>query len=214
MSFKASHKHAPISARKARLVMDMVRGLPVDHALDALRTTHRRAAPMITKVIRSAVANAEQLQAVGSEMLFVEFGVVNEGPLKQGRLRWRPGAQGRAKPYRKRTSHIEVMLGVLEDAAKARRVKAPSKSGTEPSEAEAVVEKTAAPAEEVAEVVAAEEVVTEEVAETPEAEVETAEVEEAPEAGDDKAVEADAETQNKEETPDDSSDDEPRESKD
>lgn len=201
MSFKASHKHAPISARKARLVMDMVRGLPVDHALDALRTTHRRAAPMIIKVIRSAVANAEQLQAVGSEMLFVEFGVVNEGPLKQGRLRWRPGAQGRAKPYRKRTSHIEVMLGMLEGASKANRVPAPSKPKAENSETEVVVEETAAPVEEAAEVEAAEEVVTKEVAE-------------APEASDDQAVEADAETEDKEETPDDSSDDEPRESKD
>ena len=211
MSFKASHKHAPISARKARLVMDMVRGLPVDHALDALRTTHRRAAPMIIKVIRSAVANAEQLQAVGSDMLFVEFGVVNEGPLKQGRLRWRPGAQGRAKPYRKRTSHIEVMLGVLEDAPKAHRAKAPAKPQTEASEAEVVVEETAAPVEEVAEVEAAEEVVTEEVVTE---EVVTEEVVETPEASDDDAVEADAETEDKEETPDDSSDDEPRESKD
>ncbi len=188
------------------MVMDMVRGLPVDQALDALRTTHRRAAPMITKVIRSAVANAEQLQAVGSEMLFIEMGVINEGPLKQGRLRWRPGAQGRAKPYRKRTSHIEVMLGVLENAPKPRRAKAPSQPTATP-DAE-VVEEVAAPAEEAeVEVVDA---AVEEVVETPDAEVEAA-----PEAAtEDTAVEADAETDENADTPEDSSTDEPRESKD
>ena len=193
MSFKASHKHAPISARKARLVMDMVRGLPVNQALDALRTTHRRAAPMIIKVIRSAVANAEQMQAVGSELLFIEFGVVNEGPLKQGRLRWRPGAQGRAKPYRKRTSHIEVMLGVLDDAPKARREKPSAKPTSIAPEPEVAEEASAAPAEEVAE-----------VEEAPVAE----------EASDDTQTEADAAVEETKDTSDDASEDESKESKD
>lgn len=120
MEFKASHMYAPISARKARLVMDLVRGLPVNDALETLMTTHRRAGVMINKVIRSAVANAEQAQATGANELFIKMAFVNEGPLKQGRLRWRPGAQGRMKPYRKRTSHIHVTLGVVESGGRRR----------------------------------------------------------------------------------------------
>lgn len=119
--FRAIHKHAPISARKVRPVMDMVRGEPVERALDYLRTSHRRGARMIDKVLRSAVANAEQLQAVGAGELYVKSGFVNDGPLKQGRMRWRPGAMGRIKPIRKRTSHIHVVLGVLEDGSAGRR---------------------------------------------------------------------------------------------
>lgn len=177
------------------MVMDMIRGLPVDAALDALRTTHRRAAPMIVKVIRSAVANAEQIQAVGSEQLFLEHAVVNEGPLKQGRIRWRPGAQGRAKPYRKRTSHIEVKLGILEEAAAAPRRAAPKKTSAETVDA----------LEEVVETAAAE---TVEPTES-EAVVETAEVE-----AEDTDVKADAETEEQDETKGESSEDETPESKD
>ena len=95
------------------MVMDLVRGLPVEAAISTLQTTHRRAAPMITKVIRSAMANASQEKAIGASELFVKFAFVDEGPLKQGRIRWRPGAMGRIKPYRKRTSHLHVTLGVV-----------------------------------------------------------------------------------------------------
>ncbi len=124
MEFKASHMYAPISARKARIVMDMVRGMGVNDALEALTTTHRRAAPMITKVIRSAVANAEQAQATGASELVVQAAFVNEGPLKQGRIRYRPGAQGRMNPYRKRTSHIHVTLGLGQSAAGTKKKQA------------------------------------------------------------------------------------------
>ncbi len=132
--FRAIHRYAPISARKARAVMDMVRGEPVDTALDALRTNHRRAAMMIGKVIRSAVANAEQQQAIGSGDLYIKTGLINEGPLKQGPLRWRPGAMGRIKPIRKRTSHIHVVLGVKEDGSTGRRKAAPKPEAEESSE--------------------------------------------------------------------------------
>ncbi|MFT7617461.1 MAG: large subunit ribosomal protein L22 [Planctomycetota bacterium] len=124
MEFKASHRHAPMSARKARLVIDLVRGLPVNKALDTLGTTHRRAAAMIDKVIRSAVANAEHEKALSANELFVKTALINEGPLKQGRLRWRPGAMGRMNPFRKRTSHIHVTLGVVEGKSKPARAKA------------------------------------------------------------------------------------------
>ena len=119
--FRAIHRHAPISARKVRPVMDMVRGEPVERALDYLRTSHRRDARMIDKVVRSAIANAEQMQAVGASELYIKSGFVNDGPLKQGRMRWRPGAMGRIKPIRKRTSHIHVVLGVRDDGTSGRR---------------------------------------------------------------------------------------------
>jgi len=121
MEFKASHKHAPISARKARLVADLVRGMAVNDAIEALRTTHRRASVMLDKVIRSAVANAGQSKALGAEDLFVKESRVDEGPLAQGRMRWRPGPMGRMKPIHKRTSHIHVILGAVGDKSYRRR---------------------------------------------------------------------------------------------
>ena len=119
--FRASHKYAPMSARKVRIVADMVRGMAVNDAIEALRTTHRRAGGMIDKVIKSAVANAGQSKAIGSDDLFVKELFINEGPLKQGRLRWRPGPMGRMKPIRKRTAHIHVSLGVVETGSNRRR---------------------------------------------------------------------------------------------
>ncbi len=132
MEYKASHKYAPISARKARLVADMVRGMPVDAALDALRTTHQRASFMLDKVIRSAAANAGQQTALSSSELYVKEAFVNEGPLQQGRIRWRPGAMGRIKPYRKRTSHIHVTLKVAESqGGRSKRAAAQEQEGGE-----------------------------------------------------------------------------------
>lgn len=133
MEFKASHRYAPVTARKARPVVDMVRGMQVDQALEALSTTHRRASMLLKKVIRSAIANAADRQAVESSELFIAAAVANEGPLKQGRLRWRPGAMGRIKPIRKRTSHLEVTLGVRETGRSRRRDKATTPA---PNEAE------------------------------------------------------------------------------
>ena len=124
MEFRASHKYAPISARKARLVADMVRGMAVNDAIEALRTTHRRAGVMIDKVIRSAVANAGQDKALGAADLFIKVSRVDEGPLAQGRMRWRPGPMGRIKPIHKRTSHIHVTLGVVSDTSSRRAPKA------------------------------------------------------------------------------------------
>ena len=68
MVVTASHKHAKISPRKARLVIDMVRGQTVDVALERLRSSHKRAAPMIRKVIRSAVASASDLHSADADV--------------------------------------------------------------------------------------------------------------------------------------------------
>ncbi|MEM7166281.1 MAG: 50S ribosomal protein L22 [Planctomycetota bacterium] len=105
--YRASHKHARISPRKARYVMDLVRNQKAEAAIEMLSFTHRRAAPMISKVIRSAMANAVQEGAVEAENLVIAQAYVDEGPTGK---RWRPRARGMAFPIMKRTSHLNVVL--------------------------------------------------------------------------------------------------------
>jgi large subunit ribosomal protein L22 len=109
-TFRALHRHARISPYKARPVIDLVRGRPVQEALDILEYEPRRAAPMIKKVIRSAMANASNDLDVNLGRLVVLEARVDGGGLLGGRPRFRPRAQGRAFPIRKRTSHITVTL--------------------------------------------------------------------------------------------------------
>jgi large subunit ribosomal protein L22 len=108
--YKASHRYARTTARKARLVVDMIRGLPVNRALTVLDRSPRRAAVLVGKVVRSAVANAEQDSNVDPNHLTVALARVDEGPLLGGHVRWRAGSRGRAMPIRKRTSHIHIGL--------------------------------------------------------------------------------------------------------
>ena len=115
-SYKAVHKYARISARKARLVIDMIRGAPVESALLKLDFCHRRAAPMIGKVVRSAIANASQKAGVEAEQLVVWRAYVDEGPTMK---RWRPRAMGRAFPRLRRTCHLNVELKEAEDKGRA-----------------------------------------------------------------------------------------------
>jgi large subunit ribosomal protein L22 len=110
-TFQASHRYAKTTARKARLVADLIRGLPVNRALAVLDRSPRRAAVLVGKGVRSAVANSEQDTHVDPHRLVVAEARVYEGPLLGGFLRWRPGARGRAMPIRKRTSHIRIKLG-------------------------------------------------------------------------------------------------------
>ncbi len=105
--FRAAHRYARISSRKARLVADLVRGRSVNGALEELGFCHRRASPMIQKVIRSAMANAGQDLDIDVNRLYVKNLRVDEGPTLK---RWRPRAQGRVYPILKRSSHITVVL--------------------------------------------------------------------------------------------------------
>ena len=107
MEYRATHKYARITARKARYVVDQVRSMPVESALDMLKFSNRRAAPMIAKVIKSALANAVQEGGADPEKLVVLNATVNEGPTMN---RWRPRARGMAYPILKRTSHINISL--------------------------------------------------------------------------------------------------------
>jgi large subunit ribosomal protein L22 len=100
-----------MSPRKVRLVLDVVRGRPVDEALALLKFTPNAASHPVSKVIDSAVANAEENYGLEPEELFVAEIAADPGPtLKRGRF----GARGRFKPILKRTCHISVALRELE----------------------------------------------------------------------------------------------------
>ncbi|MCA1962158.1 MAG: 50S ribosomal protein L22 [Desulfomonile sp.] len=107
MEWEATLRHARISPSKARLVADLVRGKSVDDALALLRFTPQKAARILTKVIRSAVANATQSHGVDEDRLYIRTLTVDGGPMLK---RWSPRAMGRATRIRKRTSHIMVGL--------------------------------------------------------------------------------------------------------
>jgi large subunit ribosomal protein L22 len=108
--YKAILRNTRISARKARLVVDMVRGKPVSVALDTLGLTNKKAAPLLKKLIQSAMANAVNTSTVDVDRLVVSEVFVDEGPTLK---RFLPRAQGRATPIRKRSSHITVKLAEL-----------------------------------------------------------------------------------------------------
>jgi len=106
MAYAAKHRFARIAPRKARLVMDLVRGRDVDDAITMLRFAKQRASGMIEKVIRSAVANAnEQETAPIRNTLFVAKAYVDPGPIIK---RFQPKDRGKAYPIMKRTSHLVV----------------------------------------------------------------------------------------------------------
>lgn len=104
-SYRAKLRSCKISARKARLVVDLVRGKAVQDALDNLRFLNKRAAPVVFKLIQSAVANAKTRAMVDVDSLVVSKAFVDEGPTAR---RFLPRAQGRATPIRKRSSHITI----------------------------------------------------------------------------------------------------------
>jgi large subunit ribosomal protein L22 len=107
MEVKARLKHAKVSAQKARLVADLVRGKDVNDALRALTFLNKKSSGLIKKLIESAVANAGQKQVIDVDNLFVKTITVDQGPVMK---RYMPRAQGRATEIRKKMSHINVVL--------------------------------------------------------------------------------------------------------
>jgi large subunit ribosomal protein L22 len=101
MQIRAIYRGAHISAFKCREVTREIQGLPVSAALDVLTFTPRKAARLVEKTLRSAIANAENNNDLRAERLIVEEAVVGEGPTLK---RFRPKARGSAGPIRKRTS--------------------------------------------------------------------------------------------------------------
>jgi large subunit ribosomal protein L22 len=103
----ASARFVRITPMKARRVVDLVRGVPVDQALSILEFAPQAAAETVHKVLRSAVANAETTEGLDTHDLVVSVAQVDEGPTMK---RWRPRAQGRATRINKRTSHITLAV--------------------------------------------------------------------------------------------------------
>ncbi len=107
MEWESILRHARISARKARLVADLVRGMPIGSALGILQFVPKKGAGIIKKVVQSALYNAKNSSGVDEDKLFISRITVDEGPTAK---RWTPRAMGRATQVRKRTSHICVAV--------------------------------------------------------------------------------------------------------
>lgn len=107
MQAKAVAKSVRIAPRKARLVVDLIRGKDVDEAIAILRHTQRGASPIIEKVVNSAIANAEHNYEMDADNLVISEAYVDEGITLK---RFRPRAQGRAGRINKRTSHITIVV--------------------------------------------------------------------------------------------------------
>jgi large subunit ribosomal protein L22 len=115
---RAQVRYARMSPYKAREVLDLIRGLPVDRADEVLQFTERAPAVAIRKVLASAVANAAHNDQVTDEsVLYVSACFADEGPTLK---RWRPRARGRATRIRKRTCHITLIVSVMEPAMLAK----------------------------------------------------------------------------------------------
>jgi large subunit ribosomal protein L22 len=194
MEVKATTKYLRISPFKARDVAREIQGLPVSQALDILMFTPRKAAAMVGKTLKSAIANAENNHELAVDSLVIKEAVVGDGPALK---RYKPRARGSAGPIKKRTSHIFITLTdevALPEAKKTSGMtrkkkiakRAAMAKGMEKAAAKKAV-KEEAPAEEEAPEAAEEAVVEEAVVE--EAAVEA--VEEAP-AAEEPAAEAEA----------------------
>lgn len=107
MEASAKLKFIRLSPQKTRLVADMIRGKAVQEALNILKFSPQRPADVLAKLVRSAVANAEQKGVSDVDRLFVKALLVDQGPVLK---RFMPRAQGRATKIRKPTSHITVIL--------------------------------------------------------------------------------------------------------
>ena len=112
-SAKATANTVRVSARKARLVVDLIRNKTVGEAIAILKNTPRSASPAVEKVLMSAIANAEHNFDLDAQNLYVSEAYVNEGPTLK---RFRPRAKGSASRINKRTSHITVVVKTAEEA--------------------------------------------------------------------------------------------------
>lgn len=104
---KAHANYVRIAPRKAQLVVDLIRGKSVGEAIAILRHTPKAASPIVEKLLNSAIANAEHNYQMNVERLYISQAYVNQGPTLK---RYRPRAQGRAFPIKKRTSHITLVV--------------------------------------------------------------------------------------------------------
>ncbi len=108
----AKLKYARISARKVKIVIDLIRGKQVDEALAILRNTPKAASELVEKLLKSAIANAENNNNLKRENLYIKAIYADQGPTAK---RVRPAPQGRAYRVRKRTSHTTIVLSEKEN---------------------------------------------------------------------------------------------------
>jgi large subunit ribosomal protein L22 len=111
MEARAELKFARISARKAEIVLDLIKGKEAKEALAILKYTNKAASPIVSKILKSAMANATNNHSMNENKLVVAEAVANQGPTMK---RISPRAQGRAYRIRKRTSHIRIVLKEVE----------------------------------------------------------------------------------------------------
>ncbi len=139
MEVKAKAKNIRMSARKVRLVADMIRGMEAGSALDQLKFNKKWAAKPVAKLLNSAVANAENNFELDKNNLYVKEIRVDEGVALS---RWMPKAHGRATPIRKRSSHIDITLAEVKESgvkeAKKIKVSEPVVLKSKPKEDEGV----------------------------------------------------------------------------
>jgi len=122
----AQLRYLRMTPTKCRRVIDLVRGMDVQPALDQLRFQPQAASEPIAKVIASAAANAENNKQLDPSTLYISQAYVDEGPTLK---RFRPRAQGRAYRIRKRTSHITVVVSVRPSDGKAHTATTTKKAG-------------------------------------------------------------------------------------
>lgn len=129
-TYRASHQRARTSVKKARPVIDLIRGKRASAARDILRYTPKRAAYYIDRVLQSAIANAESTGQVDVDDLVVARCWIDEGPARAGR--WKFAAHGRVRPIRKPSSHIHVELAVRPEEPEEKKPRRPArKSGAQ-----------------------------------------------------------------------------------
>jgi large subunit ribosomal protein L22 len=107
MEVKAKISFARMAPRKIRLVADLVRGKDVNDAINILSFTNKKSAPMLKKLLKSAVANADQKKTIDVDTLYVKHISVDQGPTLK---RYMPRAMGRASEIKKKTSHVNLIL--------------------------------------------------------------------------------------------------------
>lgn len=107
MEIRALTKYSRISPKKAREITRVIQGRNASEAVDLLKFIPRKSARLVSKTLQSAIANAENNANLSADALTIKSAIVNEGPALK---RFRPTARGSAHPYKKRMSHIQIVL--------------------------------------------------------------------------------------------------------
>jgi large subunit ribosomal protein L22 len=133
---RAVARYVRTSASKARRVVDLIRGLPAKEALTVLRFAPQAASVPVYKVVASAIANAENNEQLDPDSLLISAAYVDEGPTMR---RYRPRAQMRPGPIRKRTCHITVFVEAVQPEASAPAPRRPRKKAAKAAPAQPAV---------------------------------------------------------------------------